>query len=103
MPDKMTAELKEVTRNINKLELQYGFKKVAMERALSLPFGTIDKMLKREKPPRDFVALTRILAMFPWIVKVADEGYTKAEATRQMGKAAMDIIADSMQDKETED
>ncbi len=49
---------------------------IGLERALELPFGTIDQW---KRYPSTFnpecVALVRFIILYPWLVEVADENY----------------------------
>lgn len=55
------------------------YTKTAIERILSLPFGSIDRWEKYGYPP-EAEALFNILNLFPWMIDIAETGFDPVTA-----------------------
>lgn len=52
-----------------------GYTKTYIEKALRLPFGTLNKWLSFQDIDPAGLVLFRILNVFPWMIDVADNNY----------------------------
>ena len=64
--------------NFSKLRELTFISNMGIERILELPFGIINKWETGElKMKAEDVALFKFLILFPWLLKVVEDGYTK--------------------------
>ena len=71
-----------------------GWKPMEMERCLDLEFGTLENS---EDPA--LLPLLKILAVYPWLIRVAEKNYDTIEAKRIMTHAAIDTLFDQFKEK----
>lgn len=69
-----------------------GITERSIERALELPFGTIERW-RVEGPPPEAVALLRVITTYPWMLDVAEHGFEKSIAYYTILERAARIVA----------
>ena len=70
--NKKDLSVEELVHTIN----NYGYSTTAIERSLELEFGILDKWISGEEDISCVgLSLLRLIAMFPWLIKVAENNY----------------------------
>lgn len=85
------AQEKDLIRIINDLN-GWGFRNVAIERILKLPFGTINRWKSTRRCSSASLALMRMVYAMPWLLKVADDNFDLKKAAGTLVMAAGELI-----------
>lgn len=83
------TQVKKILRKLYGL----GYKQAGIERALELPFGTLNKAYEG-KYPKDkaaFFAVLKMIGVFPWLIEVADQNFAEKTAVGIAAHAAIDM------------
>lgn len=66
-----------------------------LERALELPFGTIQRWKEGDITPEE-MTLLKIISVYPWIIQVADNQFNHKVANAVLVKEASKIICSKL-------
>ena len=96
----MTSDLPELITKLKELDCSF----VAMERILELPIGIISKWESGEvKVKAEDIVLLRVIITFPWLLNVAEDGFTHDAARERLLIAVKESLIKGTSKEATKD